>query len=50
MNSYKNYDDLDKIYRRVWTKPITTYASNYNNFDISMAPLKNISLIWLNHN
>ena len=26
MNSYKNYDDLDKIYRRVWTKPITTYA------------------------
>jgi len=27
-------------YKRVWTKPITTYASNYNNFDISLAPLK----------
>ena len=24
----------------MWTKPITTYASNYNNFDISIAPLK----------
>ena len=32
--------DLDSNYRRVWTKPITTYASNYNNFDISVAPLK----------
>ena len=30
----------DKIYRRVWTKPITTFASNYNLFDVSMAPLK----------
>jgi len=30
----------DSNYRRVWTKPITTYASNYNNFDISVAPLK----------
>jgi glycosyltransferase involved in cell wall biosynthesis len=30
----------DKMYRRVWTKPITTYASNYNLFDVSMAPLK----------
>jgi len=30
----------DSDYRRVWTKPITTYASNYNNFDISLAPLK----------
>ena len=27
-------------YRRVWTKPVTTYASNYNLFDISLAPLK----------
>ena len=26
-------------YRRVWTKPITSYASNYNLFDISLAPL-----------
>lgn len=27
-------------YRRVWTKPIGTYASNYNLFDISIAPLE----------
>lgn len=27
-------------YRRVWTKPITTYATNYNLMDISLAPLK----------
>jgi arabinogalactan endo-1,4-beta-galactosidase len=32
--------DLNSTYRRVWTKPITTYASNYNFFDISIAPLK----------
>ena len=32
--------DENSVYRRVWTKPITTYASNYNNFDISIAPLK----------
>jgi glycosyltransferase involved in cell wall biosynthesis len=28
-------------YRRVWTKPITTYAKNYSRFDISLAPIKN---------
>jgi hypothetical protein len=27
-------------YRRVWTKPISTYALNYNLFDISLAPLE----------
>lgn len=27
-------------YRRVWTKPISSYASNYNLFDISLAPLQ----------
>jgi glycosyltransferase involved in cell wall biosynthesis len=32
--------DIDSNYRRVWTKPITTYASNYNNFDVSLAPIK----------
>lgn len=32
--------DLSSPYRRVWTKPITTYASNYNNFDVSLAPIK----------
>lgn len=26
-------------YRRVWTKPVSTYATNYNLFDISLAPL-----------
>ena len=39
-SSDKQYDNLDELYRRVWTKPITSYASNYNLFDISMAPLK----------
>ena len=34
----KDYNGLN--YRRVWTKPITTYAENYNKFDISLAPLK----------
>jgi hypothetical protein len=24
-------------YRRVWTKPISTYALNYNLFDISLS-------------
>ena len=32
--------NLESEYRRVWTKPITTYASNYNYFDVSLAPLK----------
>lgn len=27
-------------YRRVWTKPISTYALNYNLFDISLAPIE----------
>ena len=27
-------------YRRVWTKPISSYASNYNLFDILIAPLE----------
>jgi glycosyltransferase involved in cell wall biosynthesis len=38
------YDDMtngkEENYRRVWTKPITTYASNYNLFDVSLAPVK----------
>ena len=33
------YDDLNKSYVRRWTKNVTTYASNYNYFDISLAPL-----------
>ena len=35
-----SYNDMNEPYRRVWTKPITTYASNYNNFEVSLAPLK----------
>jgi glycosyltransferase involved in cell wall biosynthesis len=34
------YDSTDEPYERVWTKPITTYATNYNNFDIALAPLE----------
>jgi glycosyltransferase involved in cell wall biosynthesis len=33
------FNDLDKPYRRVWTQEITKYASNYNTFDVSLAPL-----------
>ena len=36
---YENPESLP--YRRVWTKPINTYATNYSKFDISMAPIKN---------
>ena len=34
-----NFDDSKMPYKRVWTKPINTYAKNYNLFDISLAPL-----------
>jgi glycosyltransferase involved in cell wall biosynthesis len=40
---YKNEEFADVVnepYRRVWTKPISTYASNYNLFDVSLAPLE----------
>ena len=38
---YSDYSN--EPYRRVWTKPISTYATNYNLFDVSLAPLeKNI--------
>ncbi len=32
-------NDSDELYRRVWTKPITSYAENYNLFDVSIAPI-----------
>ena len=36
----EEYSDVhNEPYRRVWTKPISTYAKNYNLFDISLAPL-----------
>lgn len=35
------YDgDVNENYRRVWTKPVTSYAKNYSKFDISIAPIK----------
>ena len=37
----KEYENVNnEPYRRVWTKSITSYATNYNLFDISLAPLK----------
>lgn len=35
----ENYDDLNKPYVRKWTEDIKKYAFNYNNFDVSLAPL-----------
>ena len=31
----------EPFYTRVWTEPVTAYAKNYANFDVSLAPLKN---------
>jgi glycosyltransferase involved in cell wall biosynthesis len=33
------YDDINEPYRRRWTKDINSYATNYNTFDVSLAPL-----------
>jgi glycosyltransferase involved in cell wall biosynthesis len=33
------YDDSEKPYLRKWTQEINKYAYNYNNFDVSLAPL-----------
>jgi glycosyltransferase involved in cell wall biosynthesis len=33
------YTDSNKPYVRRWTKKITEYATNYNYFDVSLAPL-----------
>jgi len=35
------YEDSDKPYRRRWTKEVSIYATNYNFFDVSLAPLVN---------
>jgi glycosyltransferase involved in cell wall biosynthesis len=34
-----DYNDIDEPYRRRWTKDINSYATNYNTFDVSLAPL-----------
>lgn len=31
--------DLDKAYRRIWTKQVNSYATGYNNFDVALVPL-----------
>ena len=37
----KNFEGVEnEPYRRVWTKPISTYATNYNLFDVSLAPIE----------
>ena len=36
------YPNVEKEnYVRVWTRPVETYAGNYSNFDISLAPIRN---------
>lgn len=35
-----NYNIVNEPYCRVWTKPISSYASNYNQFDIALAPIE----------
>ena len=34
-----NFNASNKKYLRVWTQPVGKYASNYNLFDVSLAPL-----------
>ena len=42
LNQFKDEEYPNPLpYRRVWTKHINTYATNYSKFDISMAPIKN---------
>jgi len=37
----EEYENVkNEPYRRVWTKHISTYATNYNLFDVSLAPLE----------
>ena len=31
----------NQFYTRIWTKPVTSYATNYRWFDVSLAPIKN---------
>jgi glycosyltransferase involved in cell wall biosynthesis len=34
-----SFEDGNEPYRRRWTRDVNTYASNYNYFDVSLAPL-----------
>jgi glycosyltransferase involved in cell wall biosynthesis len=43
----KRFEETDdskfsnEFYRRVWTRPVQSYAKNYSKFDVSLAPIKN---------
>lgn len=38
----ENFPNIqNENYVRVWTRPVESYAKNYSNFDISLAPIKN---------
>ncbi len=41
-DKFNEYPDIEnQPYRRVWSKPIGSYATNYNLADICLAPLEN---------
>ena len=35
----EEYNDINEPYRRRWTREISKYATNYNLFDVSLAPV-----------
>lgn len=44
LEQYKNESypsELDKSYRRIWSQSFSEYSLNYNQFDVSLAPLAN---------
>jgi len=44
LEKFKEEDDTlfeNEFYRRVWTRPVQSYAKNYSKFDVSLAPIKN---------
>lgn len=43
LNYGYNEDFKDEFYQRRWTKPIFTYGTMYNEADVALAPLKNLS-------
>jgi len=40
-NDEEYVSDVLPFYNRIWTKPVTSYATNYKWFDVSLAPIKN---------
>lgn len=44
LDNFAEEDDSrfsNEFYRRVWTRPVQSYAKNYSKFDVSLAPIKN---------